>query len=173
MATDFAAVAHPRSVTAPVAGGRVLLVVRPWSMAARAELKPLLVALLDRLSKLPEGASAFDLATLFAHAEDEVAAIVRATVQRELAAAGVSWDDLDWEDLLILAQAVWETSVVRPDGGGLGGKVVRAVFGLLSRVPPAATSAPSPLPSEPNGKRAASPSSPVGGEPIRSPSATG
>lgn len=160
--------AHPASRLVPVCGGAHEVRVRPWTMAQRAELKPRLSALLSRVQELEGDLTTLNLATLFNHAEEEIYHIVRASV---VLPEGLTWDELDWEDLPSLAQAVWEISVVRMDGGGLAGKLVGVLVGAVQRAavhaqlksPPRSTKKSSPAPSS-----AGSPSSPADGAPTQS-----
>ncbi len=116
-------------------GGLHQVAVRPWTMAQRRELKPFLADLitkvltLDDLKNRPKGA---ELAEIFMVAEDELMQVVQSTVANDLPKE-VSWDDLYWEDLPILAQAIWDTSISRGANGGLAGKLAGALakVGLL------------------------------------------
>ncbi len=114
-------IVHAIGVEVPVQGGAAKVRVRPWRMAQRAELRPKVAALLDRIEKQREGGLPTTLGALFELAEAEIADVVRASVELP---EGVTWDDLFWpEDLVDLAQAVWETSIVRADGKGALGKL--------------------------------------------------
>ncbi len=108
-------------------GGSLRVPVRPWTLAQRDELRPLLAGLLSRVQELTAQGKleTLSLHSLFLEAEAELFALVRASV---VLPEGEEWGALWYEDLPILAQAVWETSVVRAGGGGLLGKLV----GVLS-----------------------------------------
>lgn len=107
------------SIWVEICGGDHRVLVRPWTLAQREELRPLLADLILRVSKIEKGAE-LRLERLFLEAESELFAIVRASVQLP---DDMEWGALWWEDLPSLAQAVWQTSVVRGESGGLLGKV--------------------------------------------------
>lgn len=130
---------HPLARRVEVMGGTATVAVRPWTMAQRAELKPRLLALAERFLELQENPEQVDLVKLFDHAEDELVEVVRASVEMP---EGLTWGELYLEDLPNLVQAVWETSVVRPDGGGIGGKLARALGGALQSVAQRAVQTP-------------------------------
>lgn len=137
--TQQRSIVHPAVRRVPVVGGRATVEVRPWTMAQRAELKPRIAALLAKVLELGgETPKKVDLAELFTLAETEVAEVVRASITMP---DELTWDELSWEDLPVLAQAVWETSIARPDGGGLGGKAYRAL--ALALAPRARSTSPS------------------------------
>lgn len=106
-------------------------VVRPWTMKQRAELKPLLAAVFSRLQSPEASDSQLSIASIMLHAEDELVAIARATVELP---PDVSWDDLLWEDLPAIIQAIWETSVVTPLGGGIAGKTIGLLAGFMRTI---------------------------------------
>jgi len=119
-------VAHPGFTKVKLRGGEYEGKVRPWTMAQRAEIKPALGAILERVESMRNGREVdVSLPTLFLKAENEIAELCRISVELPV---GVSWDDLFWEDLANIAQAVWETNIVTGNGGGLAGKLL----GLLS-----------------------------------------
>lgn len=122
-------VAHPPCVRVEVMCGAHKVTVRPWTMAQRSELRPRVADLVARVMELRVNPMALDLAKLFVTAENEVAEIVRASVEMP---EGLTWDELLWEDLPSLAQAVWEIAVVREDGGGLAGKLMGVAAEALS-----------------------------------------
>jgi hypothetical protein len=135
-------IVHAIGVEVPVLGGAHKVRVRPWRMAQRAELRPKVAALLDRIEteRLTQGTATF--AKLLTVAEAEIAEVVRASVELP---PGVAWDDLLWpEDLITLGQAVWETSVVRKDGTGAAGKVIGVLRGIAG-----ASGAPKQAPKTP------------------------
>jgi hypothetical protein len=127
----------------PVVGGAHRVLVRPWTVRQREELRPLIAALMDRvqviwasnrtpLAPTPDGSGvAIDLAKLFLEVEAEVFAIVRASTQLP---DGLEWDSIWWEDVPTLAQAIWETSIVRASGGGLAGKLADSLVAALEAV---------------------------------------
>lgn len=156
---------HPLVREVPVQAGACKAKIRPWTMAQRAELRPRVAAMLSKVLEFEKNPLGVDLADLFGYAEDELAEICRATVQLP---EGVVWDDLLWEDLPILVQAVWDVCVVRGDGGGLAGKMGGALAGALQSV--ARLSKTPPQQSEPSSP--ASPSSPDAGAPTPNGSAT-
>lgn len=163
MDTDPSA-AFPRKVAVKVCEGRHEVTVRPWTMAQRRELKPQLAQLAVRLggfqSAMTED-SADTLAALFNHAEEELAEITRVSVQLP---EGLTWDELLWEDLPNLVQAVWEVCIAPADGGGLAGKLVAVAGRLLTLASAKQTSTQPNVP--------ASPSSPAAGGATQSNSGT-
>lgn len=122
-------VAHPPVARIEVMCGAHTVSIRPWTMAQRAELRPRVADIIDRIMQLQMTPATVDLAQLFVHAENEIAEIVRASIELP---DGLTWDQLLWEDLPSLAQAVWEIAIVRADGGGLAGKVMGVVAEALS-----------------------------------------
>lgn len=120
---------HPVRVEVPVCGGARTVHVAPWTMAQRRELKPRLTALVTKVLELNVRPQDVDLATLFQHAEDELEAIARATAQLP---PGLTWDELAWEDLPTIVQAIWETSIDRGDGSGMAGKLGGVAASLLN-----------------------------------------
>jgi hypothetical protein len=156
--------AHPEVKRVPVQGGEYQITVKPWTMSQRRELRPLLADLIAKVLTLQDNdkPSGAELTDIFLLAEDEIAQIVRATIGKELPC---DWDDLWWEDLAVLAQAVWETSIDRGDGGGLAGKLKGAMGGMFKRAN---------LPSMNSSTKSSQdlPSSPTDGEPTQKNSAT-
>ena len=132
-------IAHPPSRVVELSnGGKVTL--RTWTMAQRAELRPRISELLMSLAKLEgglEGIAAGDLADLFVNAEDEITSIVRESITLEQLPRE-DWGKMAWEDIPVLAQAVWELNVARPDGAlgkvgaGLGGMMASTIEAVLS-----------------------------------------
>lgn len=158
-------VVHPATREVEVAGGAFRVAVSPWTMAQRAKIKPRLVAVLKKLGAVEANPRAFSLAEAFEQYEDELAAIVRDSITFP---PDRTWDELAWEDLAVLLQAVWEVCVVREGDKGLAGKLA----GALGRGLRALLSEPLPPTSSPAPSSAASPSSPTDGGPTPSGSAT-
>lgn len=149
--------AFPNIRRVPVQGGKHEVLVAPWTMAQRRELKPALTKLIERFVSMQGGVQNIDLAALFDQAEDELIAVARATAQLP---PGLTWDELYWEDLPNIVQAIWETSIQRADGGGLMGKL----SGVLVQAINAARLKTNPIPQPSTGpKSPVSPSSPVDG----------
>ena len=128
-------IAHAPVRQVPIMGGTHLVTVRPWTIAQRQELRPLVGAVIQRFAAVDGSPHLPPLDKLFLEAETEVLAVVQASVSLP---AGVSWDAVWWEDVPSLAQAIWETSIVRPGGGGLAGKLsgvlARAFLGAVARL---------------------------------------
>ncbi len=115
--------AAPRTIEVPVAGGAHRLRVSPWSMAQHDECFPLVVVLLEHWAESTKAApgtvSLGEMITLY---KTEVTRLCRITVAPELFRLGLDWDkDLWGEDLFGIADAIWQTSLVRPGGGGVLG----------------------------------------------------
>lgn len=163
--------AHPEVKRVRVQGGKFTIPVRPWTMAQRRELKTMLADLFDKILVMDDPnakISNVDLVQIFAKAEDEVADIVQTTIQNDLP-NGCEWDNLYWEDLPVLAQAIWQTSIARGTDGGLAGKAVSVLAQIIAEHAGLPTTNSE---SETSKKSPASPSSPDGGEPTPRPSAT-
>ena len=122
-------IAHPRNVEVPVLGETRHVTVRKWKMRDRAELRPRLAGLFEKISGMEGIQVGTALADVFMHAEDECAHIAKASTTMP---EDLEWDDLDWEDLAAIVQSVWLLNVVSPDGGGMMGKVLSLLAPLLS-----------------------------------------
>jgi len=187
--TAYAGVAHPptREVTA---AGRTF-VLKPWTMAQRRELRPALAALLEQIEQASQAGTKIpaNLAGLFLGFEEQVAAVVRASVPRT-EISDDAWESMAWEDLPVLAQAVWELNVQRGPVGkliaGLQGRLQEAMRSAAEKAaaageqqlgadpapPSSAASEPeSPTPTSTGPRQPASPSSGAGGAPIPNASA--
>lgn len=179
-------VAAPRQLETPICNGDRLLTVRAWSMAKQDELMPHVAKLIEEWMAWQQRPKDFSLAALIVKFHAEVALVCQITVREELKKLDLEWGQLAGEDLFVIAQSVWLTSIARPDGGGLLGKPI-ALLGPLfqkslaaavrqSATPPspADQSASPPSPGSATSDRssqAASPSSPVDGAPA--PTASG
>jgi len=107
-------------------------------MRDRAELKPRIAKIFEKFTAMQGQQVDFSLATIFTHAEDEVAEICRLSCDL----GDLDWDDLDWEDVPVIAQAVWELNIITEAGGGLVGKTAGLLAPMLSS-PQKTESAPS------------------------------
>lgn len=119
-------------------GGR-LVVVRPWGMETGRLLSPRVAALMEELHG---DYSAKGIAKLIRKAQDEVFEIVRLTLgwTRE------QMNELAFEDLFTLAQAVIEVCLLRgEDAGGIVGKAL-ALATLKRRAANWSASTPPPPP---------------------------
>ncbi len=116
------AVAHPPEVIIEIGGHRLTL--KPWTMAQRVKIRPVLAQLLGHLSTLEGGFAALGnqgIVELFLVAEDQIADVCRASLGDLI--TDEEWDAMAWEELPVIAQALWTLNVARPDGGGLLGKL--------------------------------------------------
>ena len=167
--------AHPPQRSIPLSTGKIVK-VRTWTMAQRAELRPKIVALLERFSEIELGADITALGSalvpLFIQAEDEVVEIVRDSIPRD-ALSDEEWGALAWtEDIPLLAQAIWELHFSSP--GGIVGKVMGGLASQIAarraaRTPAGPNGSPSQTPPRPTtSKPGASVSSLDGGGPIPS-----
>jgi len=120
---------HPATLDVAVLNGERHITVRKWKMRDRATLRPRLVALFQKLVEVQGTALNMGMTDIFMHAEDECAEIARASCS---VPEDIEWDDLDWEDLPDIVQAVWTLNVASPNGGGLVGKVGSLLGPLLS-----------------------------------------
>jgi hypothetical protein len=161
--------AHPGYTVVKLQGGSLEGRVRPWTMAQRAELKPILLELLELLSGLDKPNGELSLAAIFSEAEDEFTEIARLSVELPKDAV---WDDLYWEDVPVIIQAVWETSLVRDNGTGLMGKVMGVLATALTAAVQQAKDAQSNQSMSTSSKPVDSPSSPDAGGQPQTPSAT-
>jgi hypothetical protein len=179
-------IAAPRTIDVPVMGGAKKITIRPWSMAQQDECLPLVAKLIDDYTSWQQSPEVFTLGELVLRFHAEVRVICEATARKEMAERGISWDDDLWgEDLFGLAQAIWETSISRPGGGGVLGKMVELVGPLLlqqlqrraetpsATSPTSETSDPTDPPSSQSSGTSspmASPSSPADGDEALRPS---
>jgi len=109
----------------PIMGGARSLTVRPWTMETQDETMPLVAALVDRWlewNESNEKATTFSLGALLLNFHREVSVICERSVRDELRDMGIVWKDLWGDDIYAIAQAVWLTSIMRADGGGMVGK---------------------------------------------------
>ncbi len=116
------AVAHPPEVTIELGCHRITL--KPWTMAQRVRIRPVLSELLGHLSTLEGGFATLGrqgIVDLFLVAEDQIAEVCRASLAGLI--TDEEWDALAWEELPVIAQALWTLNVARPDGGGILGKL--------------------------------------------------
>lgn len=122
-------IAHPNNVEVAVLGGTRHVTVRKWKMRDRAELRPRIASLFQKIAGM-EGASLdMGLAEVFITAEEECAQIAQvSTIMPE----DLDWEDLDWEDLASIVQVVWTVNIVSPEGGGMMGKVGSLLGPMLS-----------------------------------------
>ncbi len=152
--------AHPPQRIVPLSTGKKIK-VRTWTMAQRAELRPKIVALLERFTEIDLGADITALGSalipLFIQAEDEVVEIVRDSIPRDVL-SDEEWGAMAWtEDLPLLAQAIWELHF--SSSQGIVGKVMG---GLASQI--AARRAARP-PAGPNGSQSPTPLRPTQSKP--------
>lgn len=123
--------AHPKTKIVELCDGDVKARIPKWTMAMRAEIKPRLVGLLQQVGvKAEDGTVVTGIAGLFQFAEDELVEICRACVKLP---EGTGFDDLLWEDLPIMVQAIWEHNIVTDDGKGLAGKALSLLAPLMAK----------------------------------------
>ena len=127
-------IAAPRTIDVPIMGATKKLTVRPWSMAQQDELLPLVAGLLDQYTEWQSKPQVFTLGSLVLKFYAEVREICERSVREELVARDLKWDELHGEDLYGIAQAVWETSISRPGGGGVLGKGIALLGPMLGPV---------------------------------------
>jgi len=121
------------------------VVVRPWGMQTGMLLNPRVIELMAKL----RGFSFSDLAQLVVDFQKEVYDII----QRTTGMTDEQLNDLEYEDLFTLAQAVLDVCVLRrdPDGkpmGGAAGKLLTlaglTIDGFVARVVEALKKTPKP-----------------------------
>jgi len=134
-------------------------------MAQRSYLRPKLLTLIERAGGTKS--TTVSIGALFEQFEQELMEIAQHSVQMP---DGVKWDDLYWEDLPILLQAIWEVCVVREGDKGLMGKLASALGRHLGAL--LAQNSLKTLMSSPESSAVGSPSSPAGGAPTPSDSVT-
>lgn len=150
---------QPRIIDLPVMGGEKSLVIRPWSMALHDELFPLVTETLDRYIAWSDKPEAITLGVVLAYLKDEIRRICERTVRDQLHDQKIDWDaDLWGEDFYGIAQAIWNTSIIRPGGGGIAGKGMGAILPLLLRS--VAQSSATPRHSEPDPQSQSEPTAP-------------
>lgn len=115
-------IAHPRAKAVPILGGTAHVIVRPWSVGQMHEAKPIVIEIMQMIQA---SSGEMGLAEIVTRCEPEVMKLVQITIKG--LPDGLKWTEIDYEDFLNLAQGVWETSILRPDGSGLLGKVVNLV----------------------------------------------
>jgi len=93
-------------------------------MEIQDDVMPLVSDLIDRYSEWSEKPDTFSLGLMVMHFHREIGAICERTVRGELEAKSLVWKELWGEDLYVIAQAVWQTSISRPNGGGHLGKAM-------------------------------------------------
>lgn len=123
-------ISHPGSIEIEVLGGQHKARVRKWKMRDRAELRPRIAKLFEKVVSMEGKSFDLSLATIFMNAEEECAEIARVCV--EFPYSDIKFDDLDWEDLPTIVQAVWTLNIIGPDGSGLVGKAGGLLAPLLS-----------------------------------------
>jgi len=153
-------VVHPSARSIPVAGGAWQVLVAPWTMAQRAAVRPKLLALFARLGLDGKKVLEINLSDLFLHVEQELVEIVQASVRLP---DGLTWDQLLWEDIPVLVQAIWEVCVVRGDQG-IAGKIASALGQSLRALALERLVKEMPM-TLPSASSEGSPSSPAGGAP--------
>ena len=105
--------------------------VRPWTMSQRSELKPRLLELIAKMSS-SDMSDGLSLATLFLTAEEEVTAIIKLS---STLPEGLTWDEMYFEDIPILAQAVWDMCIIGEGASGLAGKLLGVVADQMTSPP--------------------------------------
>lgn len=124
---------QPRIIEVPICGGTKRLVVRPWSMEQQDEIFPLVSALIDEYVAWQGKPDAVSMGEIILRFQKEVAIICERTVAPQLAEQDLVWGKLWGEDLFGIAQAIWDTSIVRPGGGGMLGKAMTTLGPALAR----------------------------------------
>lgn len=100
-------------------GGRHV-VLKPWTLKQGRMMRQRVASLWNKLQQM--GAAPTDLEVLLEHFESDVYSIVMDTLE---------WDEeqmnsLAYEDLVTLAEGIIKTCILRPDGGGVLGKLLGA-----------------------------------------------
>jgi hypothetical protein len=121
MPTDHGTLSHPGSttITAHIDDEEIKVTIRKWKMRDRAELKPRIVRVLEKITGR-NGEMTLDLASMMLVAEEEIYEIAKVSA---VLPDGKEFDDMDLNDLVDIAQAVWVTNILGPEGGGLMGKL--------------------------------------------------
>jgi hypothetical protein len=96
--------------------------VKPWTLKKGRLQRERITKIVDQLQEA--GKNPLSLTDVFAVCEQQVYEIVRDTID-----VTDEWmeDQLRYEDLFTLAQAVIQTCLLRPDGGGVLGKALAAM----------------------------------------------
>lgn len=123
-------ISHPGSIEVDVLDGTQKARIKKWKMRDRAELRPRIGKLFEKIMSLEGKTVDFSLAAVFLNAEEECSEIARLCV--EFPYSDTKFDDLNWEDLPTIVQAVWTLNIVGPEGAGLVGKATGLLAPLLS-----------------------------------------
>lgn len=156
--------------------GSISAIVPRWTMAKRDAMKPRVHRALSALADGMKSGAVSSLAGLFEHLESEICEICEASIELP---STVSWDQLPWTDLPLIAQAVFELNLSTPANAALAKKALGRLgplFGVAPAVaaqPPRSSEPPSPSSPPPMTKSSepnppVSHSSPGDGEPIQS-----
>ncbi len=123
---------QPRIIDLSIMGGEKFLTIRPWSMKLHDELFPLVMAAIDRYTAWDKKPEVVTIGTVATYLKDEIRRICERTVRDQLRDQKIDWDaDLWGEDFYGIAQAIWNTSIIRPGGGGIVGKGMGTIAPLL------------------------------------------
>lgn len=137
-------VSQPRQIDVQVQGGRARLSVSPWTIAQHDECFPIVVKLIEGwVASQSASTDGVTLSALLMEYKTEVSELCRLTVRDELMRRDLKWEELFAEDLFTIAQAVWETSLVRPGGGGVLGKAMALLGPSLLKAIAARSGTPS------------------------------
>ena len=115
---------NPRFLEVPILGGTKKVRVRPWTMDQQDEMFPLVVSLVEQYVAWQGTPDKLSVSVLVLQFKDEIQEICRHTVRADLEEIDLKWSGLDGEDLWGIAQAIWNTSISRPGGGGMLGKLM-------------------------------------------------
>lgn len=120
-------VAHRRARLIQCAGGDFTVTVRPWTMAKRADWRPRVVALVQRVMAFtkPEGAESRSFVEWLLECEAEAALVAEASISSY--SDGKSFGDLELADVWTVCQAIFELNF--PQDGPVG-----KVTGLLRTI---------------------------------------
>jgi hypothetical protein len=96
--------------------------IRPWSLSLGRRMRKRIVKMFTEAQEVRKSEEEVDVAAIFDHFEDEIIEVIRETLGVES-----EWMDenLRYEELFVLAQAIFEVCLFRSDDkGGLMGKVL-------------------------------------------------
>lgn len=125
--------ACPMTVEVPIRGGQHTLVISPWSMELHDLCFPIVTKLIEFwIESQNQGSTPMSLGKMITVYKVDVTRICQLTVKDQLDELGLTWaKSLYGEDLFGIADAIWRTSIVRPDGGGVMGKAMGLLGPLI------------------------------------------
>lgn len=145
MSEDTSTHPHPLAKRVPLLGGSRNLWIKPFSVGQVNQIKPTIIEIIEEFFSVGEDISSEQGTSMFKKWEPVLVDIIRDVVELP---DDLKWEDLDYEDILECAKTIWTVSLMRPDGGGILGKLLRLSAVVSS--PPVAAEASSNESTEPS-----------------------